>query len=279
MLSNPIYKDWVEDFSNHFLNDNYDILVGYGSRWVKDPLHTWSRGWEYTFVASAIRHNAPRDRDLVVLDVGSGVTFIDWMIAYEILGANTRLRVLALDSNTEYQDWFDQINKRISLKARRGQYQMKYAVPKVQFVHHDVQKKVPIENKSVDIVLCVSVMEHVPDTVSAIRNIFDTLVTGGFLIITFDIDINSAIVDHSPIKADTLLQELRRLGTEIYYHNDIMPTYNGAPFNDGIAKKTDLFTLHTGSDRGLDNSSWISSRSSTVKKGLFFSCHVFQKLP
>ena len=259
------------------MNDNRDILVGYSSHWVKDPLHTWSRGWEYTFVAAAIRRFAPRGRDLTVLDVGSGVTFIDWMIAYDILGNIPRSRVLALDSNPAYQDWFDKINNRNALRAREGQAPLKYAIPKVQFVHHDVQRKIPITNGSVDIVLCVSVMEHVPDTITAIRNIFHTVVKGGYLIITFDVDVNGAIVDHNPNKADQLLRELRRLGEEILHDNRKLRTYNNAPFQNDIEKKKDLYTLDEGHSRGLDNSTWIHSKSMALRRGLFFSCHIFRQ--
>jgi SAM-dependent methyltransferase len=241
-------------------------------------LHTWSRGWEYTFIATALRRCLTANRDLVVLDVGSGVTFIDWLIAYDLLSASPRSRVLALDSNPSYQPWFDQINNRQTLKARNDEYPIRYAIPKVQFVHHDLQKKLPISNSTIDIVVCISVMEHVPDTVSAIRHIFGTLVKGGYLIITFDIDLTGAIVQHKPDKADQLLKELRQLGQEVEYDNVDLSTVKYTSFPRNTESISNLYTLDIGFKKGLDQSPWIQSKSEAQRRGLFISCPIFLKL-
>ncbi|CAF3651145.1 unnamed protein product [Adineta steineri] len=278
LLKNSVYKEWTEVYSNKFLKDNKDILVGYTQKWVADPLHTWSRGWEYTYVAAAIRKYAPRDHDLYLLDFGSGVTFIDWMIAYEILDNNPRSRVLAVDNNMAYQDWFDQLNKRNMERAKQGDLPEKYRIPKVQFIGHDIRRTIPILNTSIDIAFCISVMEHVDDSLAAARNIYNTLVPGGYLIITFDIDRNSAIVNHNPSRADALLKELRRIGREIHFDNSVLRTYNSEMFQDMIQKKNDLYTLYDGKIKQYDDSEWINTKSESIRKGLFFSCHVFQKL-
>lgn len=277
MLLNPIYKEWIEAFSNEFINDNNDILAKYSLQWVNDPLHSWSRGWEYTFVAAAIRKYAPRDRDLFLLDVGSGVTFIDWMVAYDILKEYPRSRVIALDSNTAYQDWFHQINKRNAIRTKQGNLSRIYTIPKVQFMEYDIQKGIPLPYNSIDIAFCISVMEHVHDTVTAAKNIFETIAPGGYLIITFDIDINGGIVDHHPAKADVLIAELHRISKEIQFDDGVLRTYNNALFRDDIEKKNDLYTLYEGAKRGLDDSAWINTQPDRMRKGLFFSCHVFQK--
>ncbi len=277
MLMNPIYSKWTETFSNKFIKDNDDILAEYKLQWANDPLHTWSRGWEYTFVAAAIRKYAPRDRDILLLDVGSGVTFIDWMVAYEILKDNPRSRVIALDTNTAYQDWFHQINKKNAARARQGNYSKNYAMPKVQFVEHDIKNGIPFSYSSIDIVFCISVLEHVDDSMSAVHNIFNSIVPGGYLIITFDIDINGEIVNHNPARADALLAELRAIGKEIQSSNNILRTYNNGFFHADIEKRNDLYTLYEGKKRGLDNAEWINIKSETVRKAIFFSCHIFQK--
>ena len=277
MLLNPIYTEWIEVFSNKFLKDNDDILTKYKLQWVNDPLHSWSRGWEYTFVAAAIRKYAPRHRDILLLDVGSGVTFIDWMVAYDILKEYPRSRVIALDSNTAYQDWFHAINKRNAAKSKQGNFSRIYAIPKVQFVEYDIEKGIPLSYNSIDIAFCISVMEHMHNTITAARNIFDTIVPGGYLIITFDIDINGGIVDHHPTEADRLIAELRRIGKEIQFDNDVLRTYSNGLFHDDIEKKIDLYTLYEGTKRGLDKSAWINTKTELIRKGLFISCHVFQK--
>lgn len=37
----------IEQYSNHFLSVNKSILKSYMRKWVDDPLHQWSRQWEY----------------------------------------------------------------------------------------------------------------------------------------------------------------------------------------------------------------------------------------
>lgn len=277
MLKNPIYREWTEVFSDKFVKDNDDILAKYKLQWVGDPLRSWSRGWEYTFVAAAIRKYVPPGRDMFLLDVGSGITFIDWMIAYDILEDSPRSRIIALDNNAAYQDWFDQIDARNAAKARQGILPEKYIVPKVKFMEHDIKKGIPLPKSSIDIAFCISVMEHVDDTLTAVRNILDVIVPGGLLIITFDIDVNAVIVNHRPTKADTLMTELRRISKEILFDNTALRTYNNKFFHGDIEKKNDLYTLYEGKMRGLDTAAWIDRRSESAKRGLFFSCHIFQK--
>lgn len=264
-------------FSDKFAADNKDILHDYAKEWAADPLHTWSRGWEYTYVAAAVRKYAPGKKDLLLLDVGSGVTFIDWMIAYEVLGDNIRSRVIALDSDADYYEWFNKINKRYMMKAKRKDQPEKYLIPKVAFIEHDIEQEiVPLVN-SVDIVYCISVMEHVTNATAIVKNLYNILVSGGYLIITFDIDINGIVVNHRPEYADALLLELRRYGKEIYTHDSSLRVYNNDRFLDRVERQNGLYTLYEGRKNRWDQARWIEGKNESVQKGLFFSCHVFQK--
>ena len=72
----------VEWFSAGFLQRYRELLASYGNRWVADPLHHWSRQWEYPFVLREIEHFAggANDLPLKILDAGSGITFFPYYV-------------------------------------------------------------------------------------------------------------------------------------------------------------------------------------------------------
>jgi len=49
LLDSGLFRE-LESFSDAFLKDNEVALRPYASQWVADPLHQWSRQWEYPFV-------------------------------------------------------------------------------------------------------------------------------------------------------------------------------------------------------------------------------------
>ena len=50
----------LERASRSWFERNSDLLEPYAKRWVDDPLHQWSRRWEYPFVAEALARSATR---------------------------------------------------------------------------------------------------------------------------------------------------------------------------------------------------------------------------
>ena len=62
----------VEKFSNNFVSQNSELLSTYCRKWVLDPLHQWSRQWEYPFVFSEIQKyaSAHSNRPTKILDAG-----------------------------------------------------------------------------------------------------------------------------------------------------------------------------------------------------------------
>src|SRR5262245_53233276 len=53
-------------------------------RWPRDPLHTWSRLWEYPYAfhhLERIRRENSENRMLTAADIGSGVTFFPFSTA------------------------------------------------------------------------------------------------------------------------------------------------------------------------------------------------------
>ena len=58
----------MERFSNGFIENYGDFLKNYKKKWVVDPLHQWSRQYEYPFVLSSILSYS-KDRDQTTLRI------------------------------------------------------------------------------------------------------------------------------------------------------------------------------------------------------------------
>src|SRR5690606_5124265 len=67
----------MRDFASRFQEANRPALEYYSRRWVDDPLHHWSRRWEYLWVTErfAALVEERKGATLRVLDAGSGLTF------------------------------------------------------------------------------------------------------------------------------------------------------------------------------------------------------------
>jgi SAM-dependent methyltransferase len=117
-----------------------------------DGLFTWSRQYEYAYTAANLD---PEDRD--VLDVGSAFTFFPFWLAkrgHQVMCSDV------LDLSTLY--------------AGTG----------LRFVQDDITAS-GIE-QSFDCVYCTSVLEHIPDKQSAVRNLMRLVRPGGKLVLTLD---------------------------------------------------------------------------------------------
>src|SRR5262245_56761239 len=73
----------LEEQQRRFLAHEHEFRSR-GYRWPRDPLHQWSRCWEYPFAyhhLQAFRARLPADAQPLALDVGSGVTFFPFAAA------------------------------------------------------------------------------------------------------------------------------------------------------------------------------------------------------
>lgn len=142
-------------------------------RWPRDALHTWSRIWEYPYVYYQLqqhRANGGLGNAHIVVDVGSGVTFFPFSVAK--LGYN----VCCVD--------VDGVCERdIQLASD--------AVP------HDPgtvgfrlisQDRLPFMDGEVDVVYCISVLEHIPHFEHTIAEVVRILKDRGLFILTIDLD-------------------------------------------------------------------------------------------
>jgi len=178
--------DQLEAFSNEFLKTHPGVQESYG--WVRDPLHQWSRQWEYPFVYQNVRIAlADRSVGARVLDAGSGATFFPYLIGEVEPDAS----VTCCDYDSSLTAIFDRVN------AARGQQRS------VEFHQADL-RRLPFDENSFDVVYCISVLEHTDSYPQILDEFRRVLRPGGMLINTFDIGLDG-VSDIPPDEAERLL--------------------------------------------------------------------------
>jgi len=188
LVAQPFFRD-IEQFSSAFLAANHSALEEYRRKWVDDPLHQWSRQWEYPFVLGLLAEEAGRrpGEKLRVLDAGSGVTFFPHLIASR-LGAT----VACLD--------YDPALTGIFAGLREDAHQ------RLSFAVGDLHR-LAAPDGSLDAIYCVSVLEHTRDYQEIIREFRRVLAPAGLLVVTYDISLDGR-TDIAPDAADRLLEAL-----------------------------------------------------------------------
>jgi ubiquinone/menaquinone biosynthesis C-methylase UbiE len=188
LLQSDLFKS-MESFSNEFVRSQSAYLKGYRMKWVADPLHQWSRQWEYPFVFSRISEFAgnagPR---LNILDAGSGVTFFPFFLS-------SRFSHAAI-SCCDYDETLEEVYRRLNV----------HLPATAQFVPGDL-RHLPFQNNAFDIVYCVSVLEHTNAYQTIVSEFRRVLKEGGMLVVTFDISVDGE-ADIPPEKAEELLEIL-----------------------------------------------------------------------
>ncbi len=171
-------EDWkilfslLESKQSEFLNYQ-DEFRSKEYKWPRDPLHTWSRLWEYPYVYHHLQRIQEQrlNEKLKVLDFGSGVTFFPFSLAqlgYDVICADID-PVCAVD-----------------IPAAAKIVQHTPGSVNVALIKNGV---IPVESASQDVVYCISVLEHIPDFESTIEEMARVLKPDGQLILTVDIDL------------------------------------------------------------------------------------------
>lgn len=154
-----------------FLASHGDLLAPYRRRWVSDPLHQWSRQWEYPYVWDRIRAAmSASGRPAQVLDAGSGVTFFPYLVARQL-----RSQVTCVDSDARLAPIHAGIQARTGASVRFQAAQL----------HH-----LPYSDGAFDIAYCVSVLEHTRDRPAVVAELGRVLRPGGTLVVTFDLSLD-----------------------------------------------------------------------------------------
>jgi len=240
LRSSPLFAE-LEQFSDCFLQRNKSNLLGYGQKWVRDPLHQWSRQWEYPFTLWHIQNyiqNTGKTNPLIV-DAGSGVTFFPFYVANEF----PQSRVICLDSDESLGPVFSSIQA-----GKPGP---------VEFRKSDI-RRIPADDDSCQIVYCISVLEHMDNPSASFEEFCRILKPGGLLILTFDISLSneSATINKSNAK--------RLLKTALNYFevvNDYDPL---ALLRESLADE-DILTTHYIARRDTDLLPWKISRARKLR--------------
>lgn len=157
----------LEDNQSNFYSVQ-DKVNGKPYAWPLRPLYEWSRRVEYPFVVSEL----PQKKRLRVLDAGSGVTFFPIYLA-QVPG----MYVECLDREQSYVERMEQTCNLLGLS---------WSIP---FHLGDLTKELPFNDGSFDVVLCISVLEHLPVVrqLEAVNELWRLVAPRGKLILTFDV--------------------------------------------------------------------------------------------
>jgi 2-polyprenyl-3-methyl-5-hydroxy-6-metoxy-1,4-benzoquinol methylase len=178
-LSDLGHNDWhgiyarLEQEQTEFLSRE-DRFRSAEYRWPRDPLHTWSRLWEYPYVLyhlEKIRHERPSTSSLTAADIGSGVTF------FPFSAARLGYHITCID--------IDPVCER-DIPAAARLLDLSPGCVDVALLQ---EEKIPLSTASQDVVYCISVLEHIPDFGATLLEIARVLKSGGKLILTVDIDL------------------------------------------------------------------------------------------
>jgi len=197
VLESGIFKE-MEVFSNRFLSENHVALRSYTKKWVRDPLHQWSRQWEYPFVFNKVQQAIVSQPTPRMLDAGSGITFFPFFLKSKFDAAD----VLCCDCDTMLSNIYEAINAR---QEKR-----------VKFSTSDL-RSLPFGKGTFHLIYCISVLEHIDDYEAIIEEFHRVLAPGGVLIVTFDVSLDGTR-EMDPAKAGILL---KALGKRFAPHKDL----------------------------------------------------------
>lgn len=184
VLDSATFKS-MEEHNHAFLEANEDALAYYRRRWVADPLHAWSRRWEYPFVYQALRREVSGPARMI--DAGAGATFFPFFVAQNLPGTT----IHAVDSD-----------------SRLGEVYQSAGDPAVTFKADDICA-LDYPAGHFDAGYSVSVLEHIPDRSTVASEVARVLKPGAPLVLTIDVSLDGREEITIP-EAEELLGELER---------------------------------------------------------------------
>lgn len=178
-------------FNRAFLDKHNEAMAAYGRHWGLDPFKLWSRRWEYPYVAQRLiefgrKRTAANGGAFRVLDAGSGVTYFPYFVIDQLPAS----QFICCDYDPSYSPMFERIN------ADRGN-------PPVQFLQCSLQE-IPLDEKSLDAICCISVLEHTDNYGVIIREFARVLGDGGQLVLTFDLSLDGKFTLPKPLAQEML---------------------------------------------------------------------------
>lgn len=181
MLRGELWRE-IARFNAAFLDRHKRALAGYAWHWGRDPLKFWSRRWEYPFAITATLAHAQRlgTTQLDICDAGSGVTFFPYFLADRLPEA----RLHCSDYAATYAPIFAAVNRN-------------EAHDRVSFRRAALQE-LPYDTASLDVLCCISVLEHTGQYERIVREVARVLRRGGRFVLTFDLSQDDAFEMQPP---------------------------------------------------------------------------------
>lgn len=185
----------LERYQRNFLSHERQFR-GADYPWPRDPLHTWSRAWEYPFVFHHLqqwRRETGRTERPTVVDLGCGVTFMPFAVA------DLDCRVICADVDPIVERDLQRASEALGRTGQLNHLRV-----------HDGLLDLP--DDSVDAVYCISVLEHIEPPDQLIDEIARILAPDGRLILTIDLGITGA----SPIGPAPHQELVRKLADRFH---------------------------------------------------------------
>lgn len=191
LLAAPLFTD-LERFSDEFLR-RHEFLRG-SNNWVRDPLHQWSRQWEYPFVLAALKTHLASTHATApaILDTGSGITFFPYLLAHTFPGA----QISCVDLDPSLPALFERL-KGVE-PAGTG---VKFELSNIGTLPHPTGH--------FDALYCISVLEHTGEYDAILDEFARVLKPGGLAVITFDVALDG-VSEIDPDGAEALLAAIER---------------------------------------------------------------------
>lgn len=231
--SDLLTQEWLELF--HSLEKEQEIFLIHedrfrspGYKWPRDPLHTWSRVWEYPYVYHHLkiwRAKFSGGMPLVV-DLGSGVTFFPFTLAR--LGCS----VTCVD--------IDEVCKMDLACAAQC---VLHEPGKVDFQLSDGHV-IPFKDEEVDGLYSISVLEHISTLENTVEEIARVLKPGGLFILTIDLSLRNDVqlgVDPYQLLMKKMMDHFDFLYPEIGVHPADMLNSLSGPYALEKLKGLELF--------------------------------------
>jgi len=224
----------IRDFQSEEWKAAYDGLEAYSDiyvdfilrhnlfpknyRWPIDPLHNFTRIWEYPYVFHQLMQYVPvlSGQKPKVFDVGSALTFMPSFLA------SRGYDVTASDCDPVMEQTFALIQSCDGVPI---------GVTEVRYITCDCRRIGGEKTSWYDAVLCTSVLEHVPQRERALQEFHRILKPGGKLILTTDLNWNPSSSPLNPKEFYAFLAEcdkcFNRIEPEIQVHpRDILRMSN-----------------------------------------------------
>lgn len=162
-----------------------------------------SKQWEYPFALESIVNVGKMGAPLRIADVGGGTGALDWYLAQK----GHQVEVFDPDYSNGNAD--KDINRRFIQSAQKRGYVAEFGSA----------FNIPEENESFDIVLCVSVVEHLQNKFYALKEMLRVLKPGGKLIVSYDLTLENYndSIRTEVFTPDAILDELQKFGISCGY--------------------------------------------------------------